>query len=375
MDEKISNNVTELMIDPSLWIMIFHHLNTKELYSNVILACKYFSKILVTCRNEILLNREEDRMVFELVNAIINKNIMKVSELCSIMKKKPSNLCDIAVNTKDDLLPILDRLIKNSFQCKKTVSITAVNRGKINTIRYLCQNNFPISKKAFRKAIDTNSLEMCISFGRKNIGLANEHKNIFKPNFERSRDYRNYIKMVRSGEIPPKIGVCAYASLRGRLEILKYLRYYGYCWNHNAYIMAIIGNHIEIIKYLFTMMCPLDVSVFVIAAYYGNLEIIKFLHQINCPWNSLVCAYASYGGHINILKHLRENGCPWDCKSCKLATIGNNVAILKYLHDNGCHWENERIYNQAYKRGFKEIIDYYPKFRSINVSHHCYENN
>jgi hypothetical protein len=344
-------------LTPTIWILIFQYIGTKELYSNTILVCKFFAEVLNKNINAILSDRNNDIMVYELSKAIKCCNFTMIVELSAKIDKKPANICDIAA--KYNMLSILDVLIKNSFQCKKTVSIIAVNKVNLDMVKYLCENNLPISKMAMRRAIEINSQEMCIYFGRKNIGSKSEHcKGIMELNFKRSYEYRHFITTVDIKKIESKIGMCAYAALKGRTKILKYLNYYGYRWSSTAYVMAILGGHLDIIELLYNRSCPLNATVLVFAAYYGNLDIIKYLHDIKCPHNELVCAYASFGGHIDIINYLRNNGYPWNHKSCKLATIGGHLGVLKYLHSNSCFWDDRKVHFQALKRGHTEILEY-----------------
>jgi hypothetical protein len=127
------------------------------------------------------------------------------------------------------------------------------------------------------------------------------------------------------------------ATIRGHLEVLKYLLNNG-CYLPNRTIdTAALFGRLEIVRYLYEDNdWSVDEYTIMSASQSGNLNLVKYLHKWECPWDERATAYASMDGNLEILKYLHENGCPWDSTSTCKAVIFNRLEVLKYLHQNGC---------------------------------------
>jgi hypothetical protein len=156
-------------------------------------------------------------------------------------------------------------------------ALAAAKNNHLNTLKWLCENNCPMSFDIGNHAIGNNNLEMLIWIQQK--GYLN-------------RD-------------PISINI---AAEYGYIEILKWLLNNGCRWNRTTCAMA---------------------------AKSGNLELLKYLRENGCKWDARTCSRAAEYGHLEILIYARENDCNWDHRTCAKAIMKYQKHILSWIHANG----------------------------------------
>lgn len=213
----------------------------------------------------------------------------------------------------------------------------------------------------------------------------------------------------------------AYASLGGKLEVLKLLND-NYSWNMNGFRGATKRGFLDVIEWIGTKKCGMDSRVCTLAARSNRLDILIFARENNCPWTfdvlyqaafnghfkildwslsnniesckrisnnncsvidgaiifaayagrkdvikwliskggqltSPVFAFAAKGGHLSLLIWLRKKNCPYNELTCVYAAQHGNLNILKYARDNGCSWDYTVPFVAALF-GYVDILQY-----------------
>ncbi len=55
---------------------------------------------------------------------------------------------------------------------------------------------------------------------------------------------------------------------------------------------------------------PWDEWTCAFAALKGHLEVLQWAQSQGCPWNERTCAFAAQGGHLEVLQWAKSQGCP-----------------------------------------------------------------
>lgn len=112
------------------------------------------------------------------------------------------------------------------------------------------------------------------------------------------------------------IPIC-HAAQSGNLELVRWMRAYGFEWDSSACASAAEKGHLEVLKWL------------------RNPD---FTSGENCPWDTWTCAYAARSGHLEVLKWARANGCPWNDWTGTYATVyaceSGDLSVLKWVFEN-----------------------------------------
>ena len=153
-------------------------------------------------------------------------------------------------------------------------------------------------------------------------------------------------------------GATAYATLRGSVSLLKWLRERGCPWDGSSWMCsaAASGGHLGVLKYLHENGCPWDEWTCSYAAEGGHLAMLKYAHENGCPWDKGTCAEAAIGGRLAVLKYAHDNGCPWDEGTCSGAAERGHLDVLKYAHENGCPWDESDCRFYAVAEGHAHVI-------------------
>mmetsp|Transcript_29972 Transcript_29972/g.91768 ORF Transcript_29972/g.91768 Transcript_29972/m.91768 type:complete len:428 (-) Transcript_29972:405-1688(-) len=123
---------------------------------------------------------------------------------------------------------------------------------------------------------------------------------------------------------------CAFAALRGRLEILRFLREEkGVSWDETTCESAARGGHVSVLAYA---------------------------HAEGCPWGS-TCRFAAEYDRLDILKFARAHGCPWDEETCLAALDRGHVAVLEWCCINACPWPSSLT---------AEVLEWYHSLSHLN---------
>ncbi|CAB9520455.1 ankyrin repeat protein [Seminavis robusta] len=130
--------------------------------------------------------------------------------------------------------------------------------------------------------------------------------------------------------------VCAEASKRGHLHILKWWHNNHGPWDMSVCDYAAEGGQMETLVYARTHGCPWDATTCHMAALFGHLAILKYAHEHDCPWNETTCHMAARNGHMDVLQYAHKRGCPWDASTCTEAAENGQVEALQYAYENGC---------------------------------------
>jgi hypothetical protein len=122
-----------------------------------------------------------------------------------------------------------------------------------------------------------------------------------------------------------------YASKKGHLECLKFLRSRGIRWD-----------------YLTTWA----------SAIHGHLDCLKYAHENGCEWHPNTTSYAAVNGNLECLKYAHSQGCEWDIGTSESAARNGHLECLKYAYENGCKWYSDTPYEAA-QNGHLECLLYY----------------
>ena len=114
------------------------------------------------------------------------------------------------------------------------------------------------------------------------------------------------------------------------IEKLKLLRKYGYQWDAETSVQAVLHGRLRVLQWLRFIECPMDRDLCRVAAEEGNIEILKYAHEVvGCELNKEAYAYCfSESGlvvssstlkvrksHRKIYEYLKTNDCPKPKKS------------------------------------------------------------
>ena len=152
-----------------------------------------------------------------------------------------------------------------------------------------------------------------------------------------------------------------------KLELLKWAREEKKCkWNERTINAAAEQGNLEMVKYCVANECHIESEACAFAALKGHLEVLKYLREeAEAPWDWYTATWAAQNGHLHILEYLVErkydkydeyvcvntakNGqldclkflhetakVPWDYRAVRQAHYYNHTECVQYLLDNNC---------------------------------------
>ena len=134
-----------------------------------------------------------------------------------------------------------------------------------------------------------------------------------------------FLRYIRDTEFACKM--CAKASARGQLEVLRYLREVLHAnWDETSLTDHFINwktlsnaKKTECFCYAIENGCPIDKYAMTKAIANGRLEEVKILFAHGCPIDKFDYIYSAYiNGYVKLAHFLHENGCQWDTEEAAL---------------------------------------------------------
>jgi hypothetical protein len=154
---------------------------------------------------------------------------------------------------------------------------------------------------------------------------------------------------------------CWQVAETNKLELLKWAREEKKCeWDENTINAAAEQVNLEMVKYCVANECPVDTSACAYAALKGHLEMLKYLHEEGkAPWDWYTAAWAAKNGHLHILEYLVERKYDeYDTLACERAAKSGHLDCLKYLHETAkAPWDSWAI-REAHKKNKTECVQY-----------------
>ncbi len=154
---------------------------------------------------------------------------------------------------------------------------------------------------------------------------------------------------------------CFRVAETNKLELLKWAREEKKCeWDENTINAAAEQVNLEMVKYCVANECPIDETACAYAALKGHLEMLKYLHEeVKAPGDSDTASYAASNGHLHILEYLVEREYDnYDTLACERAAKSGHLDCLKYLHETAkAPWDSWAI-REAHKKNKTECLQY-----------------
>jgi Ankyrin repeats (3 copies) len=163
---------------------------------------------------------------------------------------------------------------------------------------------------------------------------------------------------------PLTTDVADYASTRGDIAMLQYLKHHGVHFSVDTSYNAAASADIETLQYLLSEDCPWDEEVTAAAASQGHLTALQWLIEHGCPCDKdAIVAYAAMSGSYEVVQYLRSIGaaftsdalrgaawkghlelckqlyaeqCPLAAAACSAAAEQGHLHVLQWLLDNDC---------------------------------------
>jgi len=303
----------------------------------IILNINDLYKYLEICRYWMI-----DNYPFEIYDYIIN-NINKI------------NYYEIRENFYD--MTIIDEFLILTSQIRYTKTLNASEKGYLNLLIYLTENNYPLTIDTCSAAAKNGKIE-CLKY------LINNNCPYDEDN------------------------ICLDAVKNNNLDCLKFLHKKGFKFPQDIYYYPIKKGYLDCLKFIFETGFPAPIKICFIAVSYGQLECLIYLHNNGFLMDEDLCLEAANYGHLNCLKYIINN-CPnliknnniclaaidsIDCLkylhevigfklhelTCSIAAYNSNLNILKYGHENGCSLNGISLDSSMYNN--LECLEYIIKY-------------
>ena len=166
--------------------------------------------------------------------------------------------------------------------------------------------------------------------------------------------------------------VLAKASLKGHLEIVKYLVKHGTyvrAYNDEAFRYASKYGHLEVVKYLVEQGADVSADseyALRFASEHGHLEVVKYLVKQGADIhakNDLSLKWASSNGHLEVVKYLVGKGANVRASRNKAlidASEKGHLDVVKYLVGKGADvsaGNDSALYSSRYN-GHSKVVKY-----------------
>ena len=212
----------------------------------------------------------------------------------------------------------------------------SVENGNIECLKCLHKNNAP------RHSLDDESLSENITSIAINKGKIECLRFLMENGWSKSDKLINFT--IRELELDDDV----------RLEIIKYLNSTG-CQFDDSCTLAAEYKLFDCLKLAHTNGCELTTEIGYISCRVGNLEYLKYVHENGIQLNSEMLKLSIEYGNLNCLKYCHENGI--QLESCLLAAEKGELECLKYCHENGCEI-NDDVLDKALKHKNFNCIEY-----------------
>jgi hypothetical protein len=154
---------------------------------------------------------------------------------------------------------------------------------------------------------------------------------------------------------------CWRVAETNKLELLKWAREEKKCkWDSGTIDAAAEQGNLEMVKYCVANECPIDEFACAYAALKGHLEVLKYLREeVKAPWNSYTANGAAQNGHLHILEYLVERKYDQFVEdACWCAAKYGHLDCLKYLHETAkAPWDSEAV-REAQESNQTECLQY-----------------
>jgi hypothetical protein len=154
---------------------------------------------------------------------------------------------------------------------------------------------------------------------------------------------------------------CWRVAETNKLELLKWAREEKKCkWDSGTIDAAAEQGNLEMVKYCVANECPIDEFACAYAALKGHLEVLKYLREeVKAPWNSYTANGAAQNGHLHILEYLVERKYDQFVEdACWCAAKYGHLDCLKYLHETAkAPWDSEAV-REAQESDQTECLQY-----------------
>ena len=234
------------------------------------------------------------------------------------------------------------------YRDSDNITLLAAHYGKLNCLKYLCENGFEYDAKTFAFAALNNQLK-CLKYLREIKCPIDEYASIHAA----YNGHLDILKYLCNTRCKISESAASNAALKGHLVCLKYLYEKKKKICCSAAACAGKGGHLECLKFVWDKISWRDEAEYKTASG-GNLECLKFMfdnrkeetyYDDSCDgadmlggaWadSRLLRCAVTYGGSLECVKFLHDIGCPWD-KNIYSWTY--DVSILKYLYENEQNW-------------------------------------
>lgn len=220
--------------------------------------------------------------------------------------------------------------------------------GKLDCLKYLCENNFPYNEKTLSFAVLGNNFEC--------------------------------VKYLHSKNCKHNIYATIQAAFIGNLDLLKYLVENNYEIDESACLNSARKGHLDCLKYAYEIVGKFSYMTAGATGRNGHLECLKFIWEnSNYYDHERPEKETAIGGQLECLQFMYENkysdpnddinnnddshqgvsnkptGVWADSQLLRCAGIGGNVKVVEFLHNLGCPWDPD-IYSWSTSSG--EVIKY-----------------
>ena len=154
---------------------------------------------------------------------------------------------------------------------------------------------------------------------------------------------------------------CCKVARTNKLELLKWIREEKKCkWNEWTIRTAARHGNLEMVKYCVANECPNDENACAYAALRGHLEVLKYLREeVKAPWDWRTATFAAKYGHLHILEYLVERKYDkFNVHACWFAAENGHLVCLKYLHETAKAPGDSQAVRYAHENNHPECLQY-----------------
>ena len=154
---------------------------------------------------------------------------------------------------------------------------------------------------------------------------------------------------------------CLRVAYTNKLELLKWIREEKKCeWYDRTIWAAARQGNLEMVKYCVANECHIEKEACAFAALKGHLEVLKYLREeAEAPWDWYTATWAAQNGHLHILEYLVERKYDkYDEYVCKSAAENGHLDCLKYLHETAKAPWNSQAVRAAHAKNQIDCVQY-----------------
>jgi len=243
------------------------------------------------------------------------------------------------VGQRDSLL--WDLIVDNDDICFKHI-LPKLNSNDVKFLYEVNGETRKLVKRSTRKGELENGFKVSEMSSILTLEVAWEHKSLWPSRW----DETNF---------------CWRVAETNKLELLKWAREEKKCkWDSGTIDAAAEQGNLEMVKYCVANECPIDEFACAYAALKGHLEVLKYLREeVKAPWNSYTANGAAQNGHLHILEYLVERKYDQFVEdACWCAAKYGHLDCLKYLHETAkAPWDSEAV-REAQESNQTECLQY-----------------